>query len=92
MYPIEDKIKNRNGTICALQPRTLKGHMKLRTALSAIAFAVLAVLSVEVASAEVVAARSSDASVVVVDAITVAEPYTLLHCSIPGRMRSGFEP
>ena len=52
--------------------------MKLPKARSAIAFAVLAVLSVEVASAEVVAARSSDASVVVVDAITVAEPATLL--------------
>ena len=78
MYLIEDKLKNKNGTICALQLRTLKGHMKLRKALSAFAFAALAVLSVEVASAEVVAARSSNASAVVAGAITVAEPATLL--------------
>jgi len=52
--------------------------MKLRKALSAFAFAALAVLSVEVASAEVVAARSSNASAVVAGAITVAEPATLL--------------
>jgi len=52
--------------------------MNLRKALYAIAFAVLGVLSVEVASTEVVAARSSDTSAVVADAIAVAEPATLL--------------
>jgi PEP-CTERM motif len=56
----------------------MKGHMNPRKALSAIVFAVLAILAIEVAFADVVAARSSDGSAVVVEAIAVAEPATLL--------------